>query len=661
MGLCVAKVHTFTDIEYDVEDLENGVDFMTKRLPTELLLKIMCYLPTCDKILMRYVSRRFRHVSETPLLWKEFVWPDHEPCHSRQVSRTLKMCCEHVRRISFPAHVCLKPMKVLEMGRRCTKVIHLSLSKTSPQLSLHYVEEILCTLTHLQQLDLCIDGSIDGEFMEYTGFLMRHDDFLEGVLKLTAASVRKLKLQINDFRNSVHAIAILRRWARNGNPLPSTIDIFTAASSNRLIFKLLEFWSDSSSELLPFEIGLYDHKRIPMNLYFPMPIVKFQFGPVATPPLVRLSDHGIMDLSMFYLNEYDHHGVVKYTIFPTGIMSTDQYGMVRRILSLPFISLRNEKLYNCMNNLYAVSSVDVSYSGVYYKNLMQLATACPNLQRLNLQGNVECLAYFLGLNAIIHNCQNLEGLNLAGIPSSSVQSSLGLWELLSSMKKLTHLAIDLCLLKPFDTDNKECIINNLKCCNSLQALELHCGRWCNKCSDNKDFLFSHLPSLMYCRMSNFVYSGFKYAITNCRNLKYLYEEYAYEELESLLPLSSVCHLQQLYVDAAYFNVTDELAHALSAHRGLECVVLHVNTITFGSIIILINNSPNLVLLHLSSNQSLLDENGQNADFTEKIRDMFSYHKLFVIGSFKVRVDDGSSVHTIQQADLFNTNLNSLWV
>ena len=67
MGLVSAKVHTFKDIEYDVEDLESGVDFLTSRLPTELLLKIMCYLPTRDKITMRYVSRRLKHVSEIPL------------------------------------------------------------------------------------------------------------------------------------------------------------------------------------------------------------------------------------------------------------------------------------------------------------------------------------------------------------------------------------------------------------------------------------------------------------------------------------------------------------------------------------------------------------------------------------------------------------------
>ena len=662
MGLvcCVAKVHTFKDIEYDVEDLESGVDFLTYRLPTELLLKIMCYLPTRDKIMMRYVSRRLKHVSEIPLLWEEFVWPDYEPHHLRQVSDTLKTYGDRVRRILFPAHVCLAPMKVLEMGRCCTKVMHLSLSKTT-QLTLDHLEEILCIMTHLQQLDLCIDGS----FMECTPCSVCDDKFLGGLFKITAGRVRKLKLQINNYKNSVNIIAKLRKWATEAYyPLPSIIDILTVASKK----VDYNFWSELSSKLLPFEIGLYDNKIIPMNLYLPMPLRKFRVGPAATPPLIQLNNHGITGLRICYLNEYDIGDAVRYTISPIGILSADKYGRVHRIFDSALLC--NAKLFNRTNHLHAVSYADMSYSDIRVSNLEQLAVVCPNLQRLNLKGNIGCLAHLKGLIAIVHACQNLEGLNLAGIQSISLRSYLDLWELLSSIKRLTHLAIDLCMLKPIDSDHKGCLIDMLKRCHSLKALELHCVRWCSECSTNKDFIFSHFPSLTYCRLSDFVYSGLKYAITNCHKLKYLYEEFAFEELENLLPLSSVCHLQQLYIDslnATYFNVTDELTHALSAHGGLECVVLHVNTITFSSLITLIKNSPNLVLLHVSSNEELFGESCQKLYYKEKAKEMFSYHKLFAIGSFKVCVagtvcvDGTSSQHVVEHADLFNTDLNSLWV
>ena len=655
MGSCVGKsVYTFTDIEYNVEDtgyivVDSRVDFMTNWLPTEILLKILFYLPIRDKITMRYVSRRLRHVSQTPSLWKELVWPDYEPRHVRQVSDTLIMYGEHVRRILFPAHVCTAPIEVLEMAHCCTNVIHLSLSNPS-KISLDRIEEILCIMPHLQQLDLCIDG----RYMVCTQYSLRGNNFFEGLLKATAARVRKLKLQINKYDNSVCAIAKLKRWANKGNPLPSLIDIFTA-EHNEVINYFLAFWLLSSSKLLSHEISLYSNKRIPMNLYPPMPICTLQSGPDATPIIIQLSNHGIMGLGIFCIGKYDHNGEVRYTISPAGsVLRKDPYGAVTRV---PHPVLANELCEfcnGCTDILHTLSYVDMSYSKVWCHNLEQLAIVCPNLQRLNLNGNGECLVRLRGLNSIVHACQNLEGLNLAGIQLPSVSSSSGLWEIISSIKKLTHLAIDLCMLTSYDNDHRRCLINMFKRCHTLKALELYCGVGCSKCINTKDFLFSHFPSLTHCRMSNFVYSGFKYAIANCHKLKYLYETNAYEELDE--KLSRVCPLQQLYIDAAYFNVTDELARALSAHGGLECVILHVNSITIESIVVLIKYSPNLVLLIVASEQILFDEKRkqEHLDYSDYIMKKFSYHKLFAIGTFTVCTAGNSSAY------LFNTDLNSLW-
>ena len=127
----------------------DGVFFVN--LPTELLVKILSYLPMRDKIRIRYVSRRFQDVIEMPLLWKDFLWPDYEPRHVRIVCDTLKAHGRHVRRIVFPAHV--KHANVLEMARFCTSVTHLRFPKNT-QLSLEQLEEIVHTLTQLQQLDV---------------------------------------------------------------------------------------------------------------------------------------------------------------------------------------------------------------------------------------------------------------------------------------------------------------------------------------------------------------------------------------------------------------------------------------------------------------------------------------------------------------------------
>ena len=63
---------------------------------------------------------------------------------------------------------------------------------------------------------------------------------------------------------------------------------------------------------------------------------------------------------------------------------------------------------------------------------------------------------------------------MEGIPPSFVESYLLLWELLSSIKKLTHLAIDLCMLiQSSDSSDREKLIGMLRKCGSLKALEVN--------------------------------------------------------------------------------------------------------------------------------------------------------------------------------------------
>ena len=119
-------------------------------LPTELLVMILSYLSIHDIILMQFVSQRFKEISKTLSLWKKFVWPDYEPCHMCSMSKVLKTHGKHARQILFSAHV--TPVNILEMMHYCPKVTHLSLPRYT-QLSLDHLEDIVHTMTHLEQLD----------------------------------------------------------------------------------------------------------------------------------------------------------------------------------------------------------------------------------------------------------------------------------------------------------------------------------------------------------------------------------------------------------------------------------------------------------------------------------------------------------------------------
>ena len=109
--------------------------------------------------------------------------------------------------------------------------------------------------------------------------------FIEGLLKVTATSVRELKLRVI-IHNLVDVVASIKEWVNQGYPLPPSISIFTSA--------VMFFWSSSSYKLPSFEVGLYDNRKIPLHLYPTMPFRKFKFGLSAIPPLMRLSDHGIV-------------------------------------------------------------------------------------------------------------------------------------------------------------------------------------------------------------------------------------------------------------------------------------------------------------------------------------------------------------------------------
>ena len=378
----------------------------------------------------------------------------------------------------------------------CTKVTQLSLSRDK-------LDEILHTMTQLQQLDIFIPTKFN--------YLEERTEFIEGLLKAVyEASVTELKLQTE---NPAHTLSSIKVWAVNGNPLPSIVNIVTCISDKKFLtdiaseFHLL--WSNSNSELSPFQVGLYDNKRIPRHQSPPAPLINVKVG--------RFGDHGLVGLQndIFFLSEYDYCRTVRHTITP-----------------FKYSPIINESHFNSTSHSHSFSCTDLSRTNICSNHLEQLAVACPNLQRLNLKDNINCLQDMQGLHAIVSICQDLEGLNLVGISVSSVESCLLLWESLSSLKKLTHLAINLCILKPCDLDDasKHKLIDVVATCHSLQTLEVHCHfnrlmgqfgqffkRYENCCSTesgNVDFLFSHFPSLTHCRMSDFQSSGFRYAIAN---------------------------------------------------------------------------------------------------------------------------------------------------
>ena len=610
-------------------------------LPTELVMKILSYLPTRDRFMMQYVCRRFQDVIEMPLLWKEFVWPDFEPCHVCGVTKILNRHGEYVRKIFFPAHLAQK--KILEMAHCCTQVTHLSLPKDT-KLSLDGLRKIVHAMKCLLQLDVFTEGNFTQRDKSEQNQVVDQLKTIIELLKISANSVKELNLHVDcheDFNKRLfrNIKRIVKELIDQGCHLPiiNIYDILVSCIG----------WEVQSNFF--FKSDLYQYKQTTINLYLVMPLQGYEVGPSVTFPFFEPRTCGLLyqpHTRVFYSNEFNYNGTVRHTITQAPPHGT---------------CVQNVPINNT-TCLHSVCYIDLSRAPVNSDNLKQLAIVCPNLQRLNLDDNVNCLKDLQGLHAIVYTCVNLEGINLAGISVSQVESCELLWALLSNLKKLTHLAIEVCLMK-HDDANQQQLIKILKTFHSLKALEISCGylKGCIKCTNTTDFLFSHFPSLTYCRMCCLQYSALTYAITNCPQLKYLYEKNSCKK--SPLPSSSTCHLRKLHIFSLSLDLTDEFAKVLSAHGQLESIILYVKSITFTSITTLISNSPKLTSLHISVMKLLKDYT--YGGFAHRaagtvIRHMFSYHKLLADGNFSVREIAASSFLNKLANDLIYTNLTSWW-
>ena len=127
--------------------------------------------------------------------------------------------------IDGPAHV--TPADLLGMMHYCLKVTHLSLPRYT-QLSLDQLEEILRTMTHLEQLEVFI-SSINCRLSYYRSIIY------EKLLKVTTASIKNLTLKFDweEGENSFHYVRsiedvmyALEGSIQSNHPLGLDKDIF---------------------------------------------------------------------------------------------------------------------------------------------------------------------------------------------------------------------------------------------------------------------------------------------------------------------------------------------------------------------------------------------------------------------------------------------------
>ena len=613
-------------------------------LPMEVLVHIATFFTTTrDKVRLRHVSRTLRSVMETPSLWSEFVWPQYDSKEEECICNMFKWCGVYIKRLSFPDGL-PQPLKLVEMLWWCCNVVELQLKTTS--VHEEYLPKGLEYTKQLKKLDVQWNDQL-------SSLLTISSSLKELTVRLRIPKAQQYTLQAS-------LVAFLQKWTTQGCK-PQNLNI--VYHRVRMYMRvLLSEWTQWNSHATANNIGhlkLYSSYKVPLDLFTSVPVFQLQFGKNATCPFLNASKFELVELGTNLILNCSHGNTVVHKAVVWTHSNTVPWDMALQVgVSLIF-----------------VTDFNVSCASLRCNHLELISIICPNLQRLNLQNSTNCLTSLKGLHAIASCCHHLEGLNLLGINFSQVENHINkLWVVLSNMK-LTHLAIELCntIVLPVHAQNCASLYHK---CSTLKALHLKGNdeQGCLSCKNYDDdclLLISHFPSLVYCSLDSIpsrCVNAIKNILIRCKHVEYFscsleftditeYPDNNNFDFQLFLSFPFVSNLQQLYISSLICEVPDKFLSTVSAHGGLVHVILCVFTVTYEGTLTLIENSPNLLTLHIVGAIIVKDDFNSVAHFKAMIKEKSPPRKLFTVGSFELH----RSMNTYDNCDLFHTvDVLSLW-
>jgi len=587
-----------------MEQEQYGIDGYRKvlnilSLPLELLVYIVSYLPAIrDKVKLRYVSQRLRVVSETSTLWSEFKWPLFDPREERSLMKVSKACGEHIKVMSFPDHV--TPSLLLKMLGHCSKLKWLSLPAET-EIDSEQLRIAVQHMKNLEKLEVQLSTDINPLLL------------IDGLKELTVHVAEK---------HHSSCCQWLQEWMKR-DFVPYHLNLIANLDYEieREFLQSLLQWNITPLVDYTSYFKYYKSYGSPLNLYPPIPEYQLVFGQTVILPLVRPSNFGIfLDWDMVMLTDCicDGKTVCKAD---TGVYNFFQNVVLNKVI----------------NNFNCVTEFNFAYSETLQSgNLEQVAIACPNIQRLNLESNFHCLYPLRGLYLIAHHCRDLCGLNLKYILVKDIESQLGLWDILSSMS-LTHLVVDVCVMHSEIYEQQ--MIALFEKCFTLQALELQCSydeEFCDVCAHEEIrwSMLSHFPSLKYCNLPGNHPYLIQDIISGCKQLTVFL---CHPVLSLLISPVFTTSLQQIYISSYDTNIPDIFMETVSAHGGLVDVILAVNSITIHGIVLLIRNSRELLSVAIHASNVIYkygwNEITKEDNLKDSLQKRFPDRKLFHVGSF----------------------------
>ena len=619
---------------------EESVEILS--LPVELLVYIISFLPIRDKVKLRNVSWRLRVVGETPSLWRQFLWPLYDRREEHSVMSVLKDCGEYIKQLVFPDHVIASTL--IKMLSFCDNVTELSLPPPGTKLDPKQLGIALQSMGKLETLEVQLSSDI------------------KPLLQIGRLRELTVHIKVSPRQQTlphVFCMSCVQKWVTN-DFVPRNLNIVTRTFVDQLRKSFLKSWKQWNSTIAinhSSRLKLFSNFRSTLNHSLVFPNLQLEFSEMATLPLVKASSFGLFVLQrdLVLLSNSVHNGKAAYKA---------------KVVLNDFDHVLKCNLISVVIDLGFVTDFDFSFCKfLQSRHLEQLAVACPNLKRLNLGGNRECLCSLKGLSKIAQCCSNLHGLNLLCISLGEVESHIQLWDMLNDMKKLTYLALDVCLFGisiPNEMRYMDNFFSLVWQFSNLQGIEIRYSfGLCVACFECKPQLkwvwlfLSYFPSLQHCKFCTDDSDSMQDIINGCKELTHLSCQCVGQ-----LSLSSACNsnLQQLSVLSDNTDIPDIFLETVSAHCGLVHVAISVNSVSTKGITSLIRNSPELLTMVVFTHQSICNKRGSKVNlkkFKNRIKETFPCRKLYSVGTFKIVQNNKLILHHFGDY-LLNSVLSSLW-
>ena len=628
-------------------------------LPIEILLNVFSFLPYHERAQMKLVCRRMYHITSDPHLWREIIWSNFSSSDEPRVRNILAQYSTFVK--SFHVAGRFSVTMFSEQLSGCSNINNLVLIGMKQTIS--EVEMLLKNLPSLTRLTFepCNKPCSKDHCNHLMCGSYEWRDFMK------ASSVLNSLTLVIPWTDHIVEF-LLREWSSlMYYPLEIQLSIIAYGASADLwstrCIKLLELWKDL---LTTFQACSHDAK-------FCVYSYKPKLISVLKPPLFELHLNGTVltsavTASRLEATEADLGGVItlrgkhnKSAQFTSGHYTPDDlfpfsssdaaYG------SFPFYA----NGITCLNFYGASTLLPI--------HLEIVANSCSSLADLNIENCERSLNPLSGLNAVACRCTKLQALNIQGIPSTAVDNTEDVWQILSMMQRLTDLATAPCLMlteqstaKPHTVlqtgDSLGMVSLEMKShgsnvgCQPCQHMHLYC------CPPRLSLLrhvrFTDLPPQSTSVMISTILTNCKYLIT-----LYVASEFTFQlSFEAL----NCTNLQQLCIKCHRMNITDTTVDSLAKIK-LTHLYLFVRSISKTSMLKVVQNFPHLVSCHIyTRDRPVMHPPGATLEFRRTMRQLLEM-KVPRLDDFVFEEDTMSHgwMKNSTSRSIMSSNLISVWL